>query len=48
MAHLQNLNEQEVALQGFDPVSYFSGQPTEGSAEITSTYDGAIYYFLNQ
>ena len=45
MAALQNLNEQGIALQGFDPVSYFSGQPTEGSAEITSTYGGALYYF---
>ena len=48
MAQLQNLNEQGVALQGFDPVSYFSDQPTEGSADITSTYDGAIYYFHTQ
>ena len=40
-----NLNEQEVALQGYDPVSYFTGQPTPGKDNISSTYEGGKYYF---
>jgi len=48
LAQLQNLNKHGVALQGFDPVSYFVGQPAEGSADITSTHEGAVYYFQNQ
>lgn len=47
MAHLLNLNESGVALQGYDPVSYFSHQPVKGISEISSTYEGAIYYFKN-
>lgn len=45
MAHLLNLNEAGVALQGYDPVSYFSNQPVKGSAEISTTYEGATYHF---
>ncbi|NJK28189.1 MAG: YHS domain-containing protein [Coleofasciculaceae cyanobacterium SM2_3_26] len=45
MAHLQNLNEAGVAIQGYDPVSYFSSQPVKGNPEISTTYEGAIYYF---
>jgi len=48
MAELQNLNEKGIALQGFDPVSYFTGEPIKGSAEIISTYQGGIYRFQNQ
>lgn len=48
MAHLQNLNETGVAIQGYDPVSYFENQPVEGRTEISSTYNGAIYYFSSQ
>lgn len=42
---LTNLNERGVALQGYDPVSYFNGQPTSGKDDISSTYEGATYYF---
>lgn len=48
MAHLLNLNEQGVALQGYDPVSYFAGQPAAGNAEITATHAGATYYFTTE
>jgi YHS domain-containing protein len=48
MAQLQNLNEKGVSLQGFDPISYFTGEPVEGSADITSTYQGGIYQFQTQ
>lgn len=48
MAQLQNLNEHGVALQGFDPVSYFTGEPVKGSADITSTYESGVYQFHTQ
>lgn len=48
MPHLQNLNEVGVALQGFDPVSYFSDQPEKGKDEISSAYRGATYCFANE
>lgn len=41
-----NLTGEGVAIQGYDPVSYFSGQPTLGNSDISSTYDGATYYFI--
>lgn len=48
MAHLKNLNEAGVALQGYDPVSYFVNQPSHGNPETTSIYEGATYYFSNE
>lgn len=47
MSQLQNLNEQGLALQGYDPVSYATSEPTTGDVTITSNYDGAIYQFVN-
>lgn len=36
-----------LALQGYDPVSYFTGEPTEGKASLRFTYKGIIYQFTN-
>ncbi len=47
MANSINTNEQGVALQGYDPVSYFSDRPVAGNPQITSTYEGVTYYFSN-
>ncbi len=47
MAKLLNLNEHGVALQGYDPVAYFKGQPTLGDTAISATHVGATYYFSN-
>lgn len=47
MAKLQNLNDAGVAIQGYDPVSYFSEQPTLGSPDLTSNYEGAVYHFAS-
>ncbi|MGK7925216.1 MAG: hypothetical protein AB4290_08210 [Spirulina sp.] len=33
MAGLQNLNEAGVALQEYDPVSYFSDRPVKGNTK---------------
>lgn len=40
-----NLNEQGLALSGYDPVSYFQTEPLEGDPEINTRYGGAQYRF---
>lgn len=43
-----NLDEQGVALQGYDPVSYFSpGGPAKGDASLKVARDGVTYLFAN-
>ncbi|MEL7001973.1 MAG: YHS domain-containing (seleno)protein [Bacteroidota bacterium] len=37
--------KKKVAIKGYDPVSYFSGDPQEGSKSIWHTYKGVTYYF---
>lgn len=38
-----------VAVQGYDPVAYFTaGEPTKGSASFTTVYQGAEYRFASQ
>jgi YHS domain-containing protein len=37
-----------IALQEFDPVSYFKGpRPVKGKAEFRHTHEGITYYFAN-
>ena len=39
---------ERVALQGYDPVAYFTdGHPEKGSAEFLASFDGATYWFRN-
>lgn len=45
MSHPINLTEQNVAIDGYDPVSYFADQPVPGNSSITATYGDATYYF---
>jgi len=41
-----NANSNDLALKGYDTVSYFTkGAPTKGSDKYTAAYDGAIYQF---
>jgi YHS domain-containing protein len=40
--------ENKLALQGYDPVSYFSGKPQKGKKEIAFTYMGIVYHFSSQ
>lgn len=43
-----NLTFQGIAIQGYDPVAYFTeGKPVPGDANITATHDGAIYQFTS-
>lgn len=45
MANPINANDQNVALEGYDPVSYFGDRPVKGNPTITTTHNGAIYHF---
>jgi len=43
-----NANNNDVAIKGYDSVSYFTkGAPTKGSDEYTAAYNGAIYHFAS-
>ncbi|MEM9053819.1 MAG: YHS domain-containing (seleno)protein [Pseudomonadota bacterium] len=38
-----------LALQGYDTVAYFTiGEPTKGSADYTTTYQGAEFRFVSE
>ena len=41
-----NLDKRGMAVQGYDPVAFFTDQkPVKGKADLQSTYHGAIYLF---
>lgn len=40
--------KKNLALEGYDPVSYFDGKPKEGDEEIRVTHKGLIYQFATQ
>jgi YHS domain-containing protein len=37
-----------LALQGYDPVSYFSQAPKKGLKEIQTNHAGVVYYFTTE
>ncbi|MBS1488105.1 MAG: YHS domain protein [Bacteroidetes bacterium] len=47
-ARIKNFNIQKnVAIEGYDPVSYFDNIPQEGNQKFHYTYKGVIYLFCN-
>ncbi len=45
---LQNLDKQGVAIQGYDPVAFFTqGKPVKGQSQFESSYKGAKYLFAS-
>ncbi len=42
-----NLNTENVALQGYDVVSYFMGTPLKGKKSVAYDYKGINYWFNN-
>jgi YHS domain-containing protein len=45
---LVNLDKQGVALQGYDPVAFFTdSRPVKGRPELSATYQGGTYYFAS-
>jgi YHS domain-containing protein len=42
-------NKKGVALEGYDPITYFTdGKPAKGDPSIEATFDGALYHFVSQ
>ena len=39
--------KKDVAIEGYDPVSYFDNHPTEGKEELMYSYKGITYRFAN-
>jgi len=47
-AEVVNIDKNGLALQGYDPVAYFTdGKPVKGSPEFTASYKGATYQFAS-
>ena len=45
---LLNLDKNGVAIEGYDPVAFFTqGKPVKGNAQFQSSYKGATYYFAS-
>ena len=46
---LLNLDKSGVAIQGYDPVAFFTeGKPVKGKPEFPARQDGALYYFVSK
>lgn len=43
-----NVGEDRLAIEGYDPVSYFDGQPKKGDKAITTEYEGIVYRFTSE
>lgn len=49
LARTKNFNiKKNVAIEGYDPVSYFDGKPLEGKSSISYLHNGVPYHFANQ
>jgi YHS domain-containing protein len=45
-ARKKNFNiKKNVAIEGYDPVSYFDGKPIEGESKFSSAHKGVTYLF---
>jgi YHS domain-containing protein len=45
----KNFNiKNNVAIEGYDPVSYFQGKPVEGESGLTAEYKGIVYFFYSK
>lgn len=45
----ENINHKKgIAIEGYDPVTYFTGKPQEGKDDITTSYNGVVYYFTSE
>ena len=46
---LLNLDKSGLAIQGYDPVAFFSdGKPVKGRPEFPARHSGALYYFASK
>lgn len=45
---LVNINNDGLAIEGYDPVAYFTdGKPLKGESKFKSQYESAVYYFAS-
>ena len=40
--------KKNIAIEGYDPVSYFNGTPQKGKSELKTTHGGVTYLFASQ
>jgi YHS domain-containing protein len=40
--------KKDIALEGYDPVSFFDGKPLEGNSNIKASFKGVIYLFYSK
>jgi YHS domain-containing protein len=46
---LLNLDKSGVAIQGYDPVAFFTdNKPVKGKPELSARYHGALYFFASK
>ena len=46
---LLNLDKTGLAIQGYDPVAFFTdGKPVKGKSEFVAKHDGAVYLFASK
>ena len=46
---LLNLDKAGVAIQGYDPVAFFTdGKPVKGDAKFPAQHNGAVYFFASK
>src|SRR5262245_64837901 len=46
---LLNLDKSGLAIQGYDPVFFFTdGKPAKGRSEFFARHNGALYYFASK
>lgn len=43
-----NTSSKNLALEGYDPLSYFSGKAQKGNARYQDTWAGITYFFISQ
>jgi len=48
VAPIFTAEDNNLAVSGYDTVSYFSGAPVKGSADFATTYEGATFQFASQ
>lgn len=47
-ARKKNFNvKKNIAIEGYDPVSYFDGKPAEGTSKYNVPFRGVLYLFTN-
>jgi len=46
--YLNNINSQNVIIEGYDPVAYFTdNKPVKGDSRFSADYSGATYWFAS-